>query len=148
MLPHLPLDPAQHILGAHTLFTGRLRSRVTCGVCGRHSDTEDPFEDLSISVSDTDSVEVALRQHTALEVLHGENAYLCSHCRRPCTAHKQLQLHHLPLTLVIHLKRFDFLSMLASKITSHVAYNSYIDLAEHCTAEAIEEVRNPPSPPQ
>lgn len=59
------------------MFGGRLRSQVVCKTCGRKSDTFDSFMDLSLDVARAKSVQSALKNYVAVEVLDGSNKYKC-----------------------------------------------------------------------
>ena len=61
----------------HRIFGGRLRSRVTCHVCGNHSDTYDSILDLSLDIYNMQSVKDALKKFTAKDYLKGADKYKC-----------------------------------------------------------------------
>ena len=61
----------------YQVFGGKLRSQVVCKTCGRKSDTFDSFMDLSLDVARAKSVEQALKNYVAMEVLDGSNKYKC-----------------------------------------------------------------------
>ena len=61
----------------HRIFGGQLRSRVTCHVCGHHSDTFDSILDLSIDVYNMPSLKDALKKFTAKDYLKGADKYKC-----------------------------------------------------------------------
>ena len=61
----------------HQIFGGRLRSRVTCRVCGYNSDTFDRILDLSLDIFKSDSVKDALKKFVAIDYLKGADKYRC-----------------------------------------------------------------------
>jgi ubiquitin carboxyl-terminal hydrolase 36/42 len=61
----------------HKLFGGRLRSRVTCCVCGHNSDTFDSILDLSLDIHGVSSLNEALRKFVAVDYLKGADKYKC-----------------------------------------------------------------------
>ncbi|GFH22714.1 ubiquitin carboxyl-terminal hydrolase, partial [Haematococcus lacustris] len=65
----------------------------------------------------------------------GANKYKCDRCKRLVRATKALSIHHEPNILVVHLKRFDALS-LCSKISRHVDFGHTLDLAPYSCAAA------------
>lgn len=101
-------------------FAGMLRNRMQCSMCHTTSTTYNVFRDLSLPIppsppsagagigTDTVSVYDALDAFLAPEVLDGDDRWMCSTCRVPRRATKQLALARLPTHLVIHLKRFSF----------------------------------------
>ncbi|KAK1291501.1 Ubiquitin carboxyl-terminal hydrolase 23 [Acorus calamus] len=92
----------------HKIFGGRLRSQVKCLQCSYCSDTFDPFLDLSLEISKTDSVLKALERFTAVEQLDGgAKQYQCQRCKVKVRAQKQLTVDKAPYVLTIHLKRFE-----------------------------------------
>ncbi|KAG8759728.1 hypothetical protein FRC11_001513 [Ceratobasidium sp. 423] len=67
----------------HTIFGGRLRSRVSCRTCHHCSDTFDSLLDLSVEINRSASLMHALSQFVKPEVLSGEDAYRCEKCKKP-----------------------------------------------------------------
>ena len=61
----------------HKIFGGRLRSRVTCSVCGHNSDTYDSILDLSLDIHRTSSLKDALKSFVAPDYLNGSDKYKC-----------------------------------------------------------------------
>lgn len=61
----------------HQIFGGRLRSRVTCGVCKHSSDTFDSMLDLSLDINRADSIKDALATFVKIDDLKGNNKYKC-----------------------------------------------------------------------
>jgi ubiquitin carboxyl-terminal hydrolase 36/42 len=113
------------------IFAGIIRSQVLCKNCGSASNTYDPFTDLSLELQDCQRVSDCLHQFTKPEYLGLSNAYLCGKCKRKSEASKQLTLHALPNILVLQLKRFSFMGMQGSKISTHIAYDFEIDMGRY-----------------
>lgn len=91
----------------HKIFGGRLRSQVKCRQCSYSSNKFDPFLDLSLEILKADSLQKALANFTAAELLDGgEKQYHCQRCKQKVQAVKQLTIHKAPYVLAIHLKRF------------------------------------------
>lgn len=61
----------------HRIFGGYSRSQVKCQ-CGYESNTFEPFLDLSVEITQANSVEKALAQFCAPEKLTGDNKYMCA----------------------------------------------------------------------
>ena len=97
------------------LFTGRMRSRITCTAegCGAVSDTFGMFEDLSLEISSErcDSLADALSHFTAAERLCEGNEYRCAKCNHLSQATKQISVRQWPDLLCFHLKRFSAAGM-------------------------------------
>lgn len=93
-------------------FQGQYLSQLQCLTCKHTSTTYNAFSSLSLPIASPK----LLGQHTSLktcfdefvkpEVLDGDNAWNCPHCRRKRKTVKTLQISRLPPILVIHLKRF------------------------------------------
>ncbi|KAJ9515515.1 hypothetical protein QJQ45_021622 [Haematococcus lacustris] len=112
------------------LFMGRLRSQVVCGECGYCSNSYEQVTTLSLDVprgAAAASLTASLTAFTKPETLDGANKYKCDRCKRLVRATKALSIHHEPNILVVHLKRFDALS-LSSKISRHVDFGHTLDL--------------------
>lgn len=130
------------------VFAGQLRSRVTCGVCGRVSTAFDPFWDLSLPIpgrvqarqrtfarrgiaapSSSSScgggggcsLDDCLRAFTAPEQLSANEVY-CSRCQRHTPCEKQLCVYRWPRALVLHLKRFAFSTYRRNKLNTAVCF--------------------------
>ncbi|KAJ9515375.1 hypothetical protein QJQ45_016369 [Haematococcus lacustris] len=120
------------------LFMGQLRSQVVCGECGYCSNSYEQVTTLSLDVprgAAAASLTASLTAFTKPETLDGANKYKCDRCKRLVRATKALSIHHEPNILVVHLKRFDALS-LSSKISRHVDFGHTLDLAPYSCAAA------------
>jgi len=92
-------------------FSGQLRSRVKCTMCGTTSDTFDPFFDLSLPLERAPRLSL----HTCVESFFdeeilgqpGHQHYFCEVCKQKRRATKQLSITHVPKLLLVHLKRFS-----------------------------------------
>lgn len=113
------------------VFGGKLRSRVTCQTCTRHSDKYDGFMDLSLDIAKSKSVANALKSYVRVEVLDGQNKYKCEmgpgkpHMTR---ATKQFTVDVSPLILTIQLKRFEYVPFGRGKLNQMVEYPLELDL--------------------
>ena len=72
-----------------TLFT-KFRQSIRCAACANISVTT--TSDAFVVVGCGESLEMALRAHFATEVLEGECAYHCDHCRAKVRATKRLAI--------------------------------------------------------
>ncbi|CAL0307069.1 unnamed protein product [Lupinus luteus] len=112
----------------HKIFGGRLRSQVKCQQCNYSSNKFDPFLDLSLEIFKADSLQKALANFTAAELLDGgERQYQCQKCKQKVRALKQLTIHKAPYVLTIHLKRF-FAHDPGLKIKKKVNFGCALDL--------------------
>ena len=108
-------------LGAQDLqrvFTGVLRSDVTCLSCQSTSTKYEDFQDISLDLSRTPSTEedgsspllgslaACLRSFTRAERLLSAERCWCTHCGKLQDSAKQLSIYRLPNVLCFHLKRF------------------------------------------
>lgn len=140
------------------LFTGQLKTSVTCASCGTVHRAFDPFQDLQLPLTgggggggissllglsggggeDGGALPLArcLRDFTASEALTGDNAYYCSVCRTHRDATKTMALFRLPRVLVLQLKRFSSSGWRRSKVGTPVSFPVRgLDVAPFCAAE-------------
>ena len=87
------------------VFSGALRSRIRCKVCGIESDTPEPFNNLSLEINYND-IDKILADFCRKEVLTGDCAYACESCKKKTDATKQYKISKLPPILLLHFKRF------------------------------------------
>ncbi|KAI8821395.1 uncharacterized protein EV422DRAFT_40737 [Fimicolochytrium jonesii] len=92
------------------LFGGQLESCVECHTCGHRSVTYDTFWDLSLPIPKGSSATLqdCLSDFGADEIL--EDLYSCANCKARRVASKTLKVYRCPEILVLHLKRFKYIS--------------------------------------
>ena len=112
--------------GGHDLqriFTGVIRSDVTCLTCQRKSTKFEDFHDVSLDLTKNDaggggagdgggggyhdSLAACLRAFTRPERMSSAERCWCSACGQLQESAKQLSFHRLPCVLCFHLKRFE-----------------------------------------
>ncbi|XVF89255.1 hypothetical protein PTKIN_Ptkin19aG0115600 [Pterospermum kingtungense] len=112
----------------HKIFGGHLCSQVKCLQCSYCSNTFGPFLDLSLKIVKADSLQKALKNFTAEELLDGgERQYQCQRCKQKVKATKQLTVCNAPHMLTIHLKRFRAHG-LGQKIDKKVEFGPTLDM--------------------
>ncbi|PLW54392.1 hypothetical protein PCANC_04794 [Puccinia coronata f. sp. avenae] len=109
----------------HRMFGGKLRSRVVCEHCNTPSDTFDNFLDLSLDISQANSVTSALKAYHKFDRLRGANQYKCDTCKCLRDAKKSMSVFSAPPILTLHLKRFNFRGR---KINKRVNFEDSLDL--------------------
>lgn len=122
----------------HAIFGGYLQSKVTCHSCQQSSCVYDPLLDLSLEVRNANSIDMALRQFTASELLSRGNRYRCEHCKALTDATKQFRIHQAPNILTVHLKRFQMLPQGYVKIGRDIEFPADLDLTAHMTDKTVE----------
>jgi ubiquitin carboxyl-terminal hydrolase 22/27/51 len=117
---------ALHGQSGFSVTTGHLTSRVTCLTCGESRGKEEPFDNLTLPVSDRSLVE-ALAEYTRPDVLEG---VYCPRCDCNTTSKKQLLVENAPELLVLHNQRFaaNPLTGVMEKIKIHVPFPVQLDL--------------------
>lgn len=135
----------------HQMFSGTMRSEVTCTTCKTTNTTMESFMDLSLDVKDggfkekkkklaltggTQTVKEpipvelteCLNRFTSPETLPSDS-YHCRKCNGPKEARKTLSLTQLPPTIAIHLKRFSHskASSQSTKVDSRVRFPFKLD---------------------
>ncbi|GLJ40195.1 hypothetical protein SUGI_0824470 [Cryptomeria japonica] len=89
-------------------FGGYLQSKIKCLKCQYISERYDRMMDLNVEIEgNIESLQDALAQFTAPEILDGDNKYKCDRCKSYVKARKQLTVHEAPNILTIALKRFQ-----------------------------------------
>jgi ubiquitin C-terminal hydrolase len=128
--------PQKNLL--HSIFGGVLQQSVICGENSTHcSERNETFFRLSLHINDKSSLQQALDAFFQSEKLFD---YQCEKCAKKVTATKSCVLIHLPNTLIIHLKRFDFdvSRMQRKKLTHRVTFPTSLNMYTY-TAEARSE---------
>lgn len=106
----LPIPRLDETTFVHRIFGGYFRSQLKCNKCGYKSNKYDPFLDLALEVSKKhiNSIHAAFAEFTRKEKLDADNRWKCSGCRQFVCPSKSLTVFRPPLSLCIHLKRFEF----------------------------------------
>jgi ubiquitin C-terminal hydrolase len=118
-----------------SLWGGKLRSRVQCSRCKGTSDVFEPLLDVSLELRGT--LSAALEHFCMQEKLSGANAYRCERCQSLQTATKALTIEVPPQSLIVHLKRFEFLRGRGRvKKNDPVVYGERLDLAPFLSSTA------------
>ncbi|KAF8389254.1 hypothetical protein HHK36_025947 [Tetracentron sinense] len=144
---------------AHKVFSGLLRSDVTCITCGFTSTTCDPCVDLSLDLgpSNGSSTVVAdksrkpskntgvstlvgcLDLFTRPERLGSDQKLYCPHCRERRDSLKQMSIRRLPLVLCLHIKRFEHspIRKMSRKIDWHLQFPFSLDMAPYLSSSIV-----------
>jgi len=118
--------------GLHSIFGGKLTSKVHCLGCGEISSHSDSFLDLSLDIRNAPSLRAALDNFVKPEKLLRGNRYRCGHCLELCDATKRLEIEQPPLILTLHLKRFQVTPTGHTlKLYAPIAFDEALSLA--CT---------------
>ncbi|KAF7457532.1 Ubiquitin carboxyl-terminal hydrolase family protein [Cryptosporidium felis] len=95
---------------------GQFRSRITCQSCGKHSDTYDPFWDITLALPETPenlekiSIGSCFRKFFEQQQLFQDNdepSYNCSHCKNVVNATRCINISQFPNVMLVTLKRFN-----------------------------------------
>ncbi|PIA46469.1 hypothetical protein AQUCO_01500187v1 [Aquilegia coerulea] len=112
------------------IFGGYLQSKIKCMKCHLKSERHERMMDLTIEIhGNIRTLEGALRQFTATEILDGENKYECLRCKSHVKAKKKLTILEAPNVLTIALKRFQ--SGNFEKLNKLVQFPEILDLAPY-----------------
>ncbi|KAG6475982.1 ubiquitin C-terminal hydrolase 22-like [Zingiber officinale] len=140
-----PCKPSSHVSSgecciAHRVFSGTLRSDVTCTICGFTSTTYDPCVDISLDLdskknstktngpkhhmnggvtksistgqkSGTSTLMECLDRFTRPEKLGVDQKLFCQQCQVRQESLKQMSIRKIPLVTCFHIKRFEHSSM-------------------------------------
>ncbi|XP_058097015.1 ubiquitin carboxyl-terminal hydrolase 17-like [Magnolia sinica] len=112
------------------IFGGYLRSKIRCMKCQGKSEKHERMMDLTVEIhGDIGTLEEALAQFTATEILDGDNKYHCSRCKSYEKAKKKLTVLEAPNILTIALKRFQ--SGKFGKLNKSVRFQEILNLAPY-----------------
>ncbi|KAJ0242043.1 Ubiquitin carboxyl-terminal hydrolase 17 [Hirschfeldia incana] len=111
-------------------FGGYLHSKIKCMKCLHKSERTELMMDLTVEIGgDIGSLEEALAQFTAYEVLDGENRYLCDRCKSYQKAKKKLMILEGPNILTVVLKRFQ--SDNFGKLSKPIHFPQLLDISPY-----------------
>ncbi|KAL0863157.1 hypothetical protein Bca101_042275 [Brassica carinata] len=111
-------------------FGGYLHSKIKCMKCLHKSERTELMMDLTVEIGgDIGSLEEALAQFTAYEVLDGENRYLCDRCKSYQKAKKKLMILEGPNILTVVLKRFE--SDNFGKLSKPIHFPELLDISPY-----------------
>ncbi|KAG0288002.1 ubiquitin-specific protease doa4 [Dissophora globulifera] len=110
------------------LFQGQFRNRLCCTKCGKTSTTYNAFMYLSLPIKvktssrQPQTLQSCLNAFVEPEMMDGDNAWNCPHCKKARKATKQLTISRVPDVLLIQLKRFSTDGPFKNKIKAMVQY--------------------------
>ncbi|KAF9359344.1 ubiquitin-specific protease doa4 [Mortierella sp. AD094] len=110
------------------LFQGQFKNRLCCTKCGKTSTTYNAFMYLALPIKakvsgrQPQTLSSCLNAFVEPEIMDGDNAWNCPHCKKPRKATKQLTISRVPDVLLIQLKRFSSDGPFKNKIKAMVQY--------------------------
>ncbi|KAJ8313576.1 hypothetical protein KUTeg_008137 [Tegillarca granosa] len=127
------------------LYHGTIVNQIVCLVCGKVSEREENFLDLTLSITGLDTLENGLKScYIEKEIMDGKNQYRCERCNKLVDATKGARIRCLPEILTISLLRFsyDFVKGERYKETGKFVYPMTLNMApyyEHAGPNDINE---------
>ena len=120
----LPMKRLDETTMIHRICGGYYRSQLKCPDCGFTSPTYDPFLDLSLDITTSNTLDDAIRKFCSTEILSRENRWTCSGCKKKVKAEKSMSIYRPSVTLTVQLKRFKFnaLGFGGGKISKKLAF--------------------------
>lgn len=111
------------------LLVGKENQRLKCEECGILRQTVLPFNSIQLSVNKSKTIQDALKDYSASEVL--SDAIECSGCNTSTYMTKSLVITDAPPILLIHLLRYEYDRKRCSKkkIQNHFEFSEEIDVA-------------------
>lgn len=111
-------------------FEGACQYITTCGNCKRDSTRDGTFYELDLGIEGFPSVNESLEDFISVEVMRGDNKYMCSECGLQEAEHR-MALQNLPHVLNVQLLRFkyDVRDGRKKKIRSRILVPLEIDMA-------------------
>ncbi|PIA14636.1 cysteine proteinase [Coemansia reversa NRRL 1564] len=122
-----------------SIFQGQIQSRLMCKTCKHTSTTYHTFTELSVPIptpSNSSGTALVRKTHgkrnmpvniyqcldaySEIEILDGDNKWMCPRCKTKRKASKRLMISRLPLVLIVHLKRFSTIGHFREKLETNV----------------------------
>ncbi|XP_042495382.1 ubiquitin C-terminal hydrolase 22-like [Macadamia integrifolia] len=149
---------------AHRVFSGILRSDVTCAACGFTSTTYDPCVDISLDLEpnqggsakmasskahhacngETDSCGIStligcLDHFTRSEKLGSDQKFFCQQCQVRQESLKQMSIRKLPLVSCFHIKRFEHSTTknMSRKVDRYLQFPFSLDMAPYLSSSIL-----------
>ncbi|KAE8056237.1 hypothetical protein FH972_013027 [Carpinus fangiana] len=144
---------------AHKVFSGQLRSDVTCMTCGFTSTTDEPCVDISLDLdtnnlspkniankpiksNENSSVSTllgCLDLFTRQEKLGSDQKLHCRNCQEMRDSVKQMSIKRLPLVLCLHIKRFEHspVRRMSRKIDRHLHFPFSLDMTPYLSSSIV-----------
>ncbi|KAK1324092.1 Ubiquitin carboxyl-terminal hydrolase 22 [Acorus calamus] len=127
---------------AHRVFSGVLRSDVTCTVCGFTSTTYDPCVDISLDLDPRNIASTltgCLDLFTRPEKLGPDQKLHCEHCGLRQDSLKQMSIMRLPSVLCFHVKRFEHSSArrTSKKVDQYLQFPFSLDMTPYLSSSVI-----------
>jgi ubiquitin carboxyl-terminal hydrolase 8 len=133
-----------------SLFQGQFKNRLSCTKCGKTSTTYNAFMYLALPIKakmagrPPQTLTSCLNAFVDPEVMEGEDAWNCPHCKKPRKAIKQLTISRVPNVLLIQLKRFSSDGPFKNKIKAMVQYPVQdLDLTKYLPTRSATEQPHP-----
>ncbi len=128
------LDPySQQTTVVSQIFSGYLRSKLQCTVCQAHSNSYEPFMDITLSIDGSASLQQALKQYVSTEQIPGYN---CQACNSKVSAEKRFSIHRAPNVLTLQINRVCS----AGKLNNHVQFSPLLNLRPYMSKFQGERV--------
>ncbi|KAL4222900.1 ubiquitin-like protein-specific protease [Mactra antiquata] len=124
------------------LYKGKIVNQIRCTQCGKISEREEDFLDISVTVAGSSSVEQSLScAYLDKEMLDGKNQYRCEGCNKLVDAEKGAKLRSLPSILTLSLLRFsfDYQKLERFKETGRFSFPQSINMKPFCDNVSGEE---------
>ncbi|XP_020108559.1 ubiquitin carboxyl-terminal hydrolase 22-like [Ananas comosus] len=146
---------------AHRVFSGVLRSDVTCTNCGFTSTTYDPCLDISLDLDSGRNSMASLKPHirngekdlsygvstlmrclesfTRPERLDSEQKFFCQRCKDRKESLKQMSIRRLPLVTCFHIKRFEHSSVkkMSRKVDHYLQFPFSLDMTPYLSSSIL-----------
>eukprot|EP01064_Diplonema_japonicum_P003449 TRINITY_DN1221_c2_g1_i1.p1 TRINITY_DN1221_c2_g1~~TRINITY_DN1221_c2_g1_i1.p1 ORF type:complete len:1383 (+),score=340.81 TRINITY_DN1221_c2_g1_i1:127-4275(+) len=123
------------------LFEGTLSDYIECKVCGERRERVDTFQDVTVTVKDTTSLEEALEKFVEVEEMTGGNSIFCDKCAKNQDSMKGLRFKTLPPILTVQMRRFDFdfTTLKREKVYDDVQIPHVLNLSHHVPSPSLSD---------
>ncbi|KAL5697855.1 ubiquitinyl hydrolase 1 [Ranunculus cassubicifolius] len=148
---------------AHRVFSGILRSDVTCTACGFTSTTYDPCVDISLDLEPNQRISTkssaksqqassngnsaplistlmgCLDRFTRPERLGSDQKFFCQQCQVRQESLKQMSIRKLPLVSCFHIKRFEHSSSrnMSKKVDRYLQFPFSLDMSKYLSSSIL-----------
>lgn len=90
------------------LISGKETYSTTCTACGLVSSQSNEFREIGLNIEKCPNLQDAIDGYQKIEIMEGENQFLCSACNRKTNATRCVEISETPDLLILKLMRYYY----------------------------------------
>jgi ubiquitin C-terminal hydrolase len=90
------------------LISGKETYSTTCTACGLVSSQSNEFREIGLNIEKCPNLQDAIDGYQKIEIMEGENQFLCSACNRKTNATRCVEISEAPDLLILKLMRYYY----------------------------------------